>query len=180
MPEDYHHLTRDQRCQLYTLKKRGDSVSIIAKELGVHPSTIYREQKRNIGKRGYRFKQANDKALERRQVASSQKAKMTSITVSIINEKLRLQWSPVQISGWLQKQVDVTAVSHETIYQYVWADKHKGGTLYKEFRHRGKKYNKRGKSLQGEGVFLTVWTSMNGLLLLKKKPGLVTGNLIRL
>ncbi|MFT4553277.1 MAG: IS30 family transposase, partial [Chlamydiales bacterium] len=41
---------------------------------------------------------------------------MTSITVSIINEKLRLQWSPVQISGWLQKQVDVTAVSHETIY----------------------------------------------------------------
>ncbi|MFT5319655.1 MAG: hypothetical protein ACI8RA_002936, partial [Chlamydiales bacterium] len=27
MPEDYHHLTRDQRCQLYTLKKRGDSVS---------------------------------------------------------------------------------------------------------------------------------------------------------
>ncbi|MFT4551479.1 MAG: IS30 family transposase, partial [Chlamydiales bacterium] len=39
MPEDYHHLTRDQRCQLYTLKKRGDSVSIIAKELGVHPST---------------------------------------------------------------------------------------------------------------------------------------------
>ncbi|MFT5319805.1 MAG: IS30 family transposase [Chlamydiales bacterium] len=107
MPEDYHHLTRDQRCQLYTLKKRGDSVSIIAKELGVHPSTIYREQKRNIGKRGYRFKQANDKALERRQVASSQKAKMTSITFSIINEKLRLQWSPVQISGWLQKQVDV-------------------------------------------------------------------------
>ncbi|MGK0183405.1 MAG: IS30 family transposase, partial [Halioglobus sp.] len=92
MPEDYHHLTRFQRCQLYTLKKRGDSVSIIAKELGVHPSTIYREQKLNIGKRGYRFKQANDKALERRQVASSQKAKMTSITVSIINEKLRLQW----------------------------------------------------------------------------------------
>ena len=151
MPEDYHHLTRDQRCQLYTLKKRGDSVSIIADELGVHRSTIYREQKRNAGKRGYRFKQANDKSLERRLIVSSQKMKMTSATISIIKERLELQWSPVQISGWLQKQVGTTAVSHETIYQYIWADKRKAGSLYKELRHRGKKYNKRGKSTAGRG-----------------------------
>ena len=151
MPEDYHHLTRDQRCQLYTLKKRCDSVSIIANELGVHRSTIYREQKRNAGKRGYRFKQANDKTLERRQIASSQKMKMIKTTIAIINEKLGLQWSPVQISGWLEKQVGITAVSHETIYQYIWADKKKGGTLYKELRHRGKKYNKRAKATAGRG-----------------------------
>lgn len=151
MSEDYHHLTRDQRCQIYTLKKRGDSVSIIANELGVHRSTIYREQKRNAGKRGYRFKQANDKSLERRLIASSQKVKMTNATISIIKEKLELQWSPVQISGWLKKQVGATAVSYETIYQYIWADKRKGGSLYKELRHCGKKYNKRGKSTAGRG-----------------------------
>jgi IS30 family transposase len=151
MSEGYHHLTRDQRCQFYTLKKRGDSVSVIADELGVHRSTIYREQKRNTGKRGYRFKQANDKALERRQIISSQKRKMTNSTISIIKEKLRLQWSPVQISGWIKGQIGMMAVSHETIYQYVWADKRKGGTLYKEFRHSGKKYNKRSKGTAGRG-----------------------------
>jgi transposase, IS30 family len=151
MPEGYHHLTRDQRCQFYTLKKRGDSISVIANELGVHRSTIYREQKRNTGKRGYRFKQAHEKALERRRIASCQKRKMTRTTISIIKEKLGLQWSPVQISGWLKKQVGTTAVSHEMIYQYVWMDKHKGGSLYKEFRHSGKKYNKRSKKTAGRG-----------------------------
>lgn len=84
MSEDYHHLTRDQRCQFYTLKKRGDPTSVIANELGVHRSTVYREQKRNTGKRGYRFNQANEKALERRQIASCRKHKMTSTTTSII------------------------------------------------------------------------------------------------
>ena len=76
MPAGYHHLTRDQRCQLYILKKRGDSISIISKELGVHRSTIYRELSRNKGKRGYRFKQANDKARKRRHAVSFKRLKM--------------------------------------------------------------------------------------------------------
>lgn len=151
MSKDYHHLTRDQRCQLYTLKRRGDSVVLIADELKVHRSTIYRELKRNTGKRGYRFKQANKKALDRRLVASSRKKKMTDITTAIIEEKLAMQWSPVQISGWLKGQVCMTAVSYETIYQYVWKDKHGGGVLYKQLRHSGKKYNKRSKGSAGRG-----------------------------
>lgn len=151
MSEDYHHLTRDQRCQIYTLNKRGDSVLTIADELGVHRSTIYRELKRNTGKRGYRFKQASEKALDRRLIASRQKQKMTNVTTCIIKEKLGLQWSPVQISGWLKGQVGMKAVSHETIYQYIWADKHKGGGLYKNLRHSGKKYNKRSKGTAGRG-----------------------------
>lgn len=151
MSKDYHQLTRDQRCQLYTLKKRGDSVSVIAGELRVHRSTIYRELKRNTGKRGYRFKQANERAQDRRLNASRRKHKMTDITVAIIEEKLAVQWSPVQISGWLKKQVGLIAVCHETIYQHVWADKRKGGTLYKHLRHTGKKYNKRSKGSAGRG-----------------------------
>ena len=45
----------------------------------------------------------------------------------------------------------MTAVCHETIYQYVWADKYKGGVLYKQLRHSGKKYNKRSKGTAGRG-----------------------------
>ncbi len=151
MPKGYHHLTRDQRCQIYTLKKRGDSISVIADEIEVHRSTVYRELERNIGKRGYRFKQADEQAISRRSCASSQKRKMTSNTISVIEEKLRLQWSPVQIAGWLKRKGETITVSHETIYQHVWADKYKGGTLYKEFRHRGKKYNKSSKKTAGRG-----------------------------
>lgn len=151
MPEGYHHLTRDLRCQLYTLKKRGDSVLTISKELKLHRSTLYREFKRNSGLRGYRFKQANEKAIERRRTASCQKHKMTKLLTSIIEEKMALQWSPVQISGWLKLQNDSQAVSYESIYQYIWADKRKGGVLYKDLRHSGKKYNKRSKGSAGRG-----------------------------
>ena len=151
MPKGYHHLTRDQRCQIYILKKRGDSISVIANELTIHRSTIYRELKRNVGLRGYRHKKANEKALKRRRLASSQRRKITSQTISIIEKKLKFQWSPVQISGWFKRQNELTTVSYETIYQYVWADKRKGGVLYKQFRHSGKKYNKRAKGTAGRG-----------------------------
>ena len=63
MPKGYHHLTYEQRCQLYALKKRSDSISVIAEEIGVHRSTIYRELERNRGERGYRYKQAQEKLL---------------------------------------------------------------------------------------------------------------------
>ena len=160
MPEGYQHLAYDQRCQIYALKQRKDSNSAIAKQLGVHRSTICRELKRNSGQRGYRYKQAEEKASERRSSASKQKRKMTTATQAVVEEKLRSQWSPVQISGWLKRDhgeqevsqnPDIKAVSHETIYQYVWADKRKGGSLYKQFRYHGKKYNKRSKGTSGRG-----------------------------
>ncbi len=151
MPKGYHHLKRDQRCQIYTLKARGDSVSIIADELEAHRSSIYRELKRNSGNRGYRYKQAEEKANERRHKTSYRKLKMTPTTVSMVEAKLKLQWSPEQISGWLKKGRYAKCVSHETIYKHIWSEKRVGGSLYKELRHKGKKYNKRSKGMAGRG-----------------------------
>lgn len=149
MPKGYQHLTYDQRCQIYILKERGDTSSAIAKALGVHRCSISRELKRNTGQRGYRYKQAHQKASERRLSALQSNRKMTSELITVIEEKLRLQWSPVQISGWLKRHG--TSISHETIYKYIWADKKRGGYLHKELRHRGKKYNKRSKGTSGRG-----------------------------
>ena len=75
---------------------------------------------------------------------------MSSSVIVIINEKLHLQWSPEQISGWLKKQ-GRESVSHETIYKYIWRNKKKGGSLYRQLRHNGKKYNKRSKGTAGRG-----------------------------
>jgi transposase, IS30 family len=149
MPQGYHHLDQDQRCQLYTLKERGDSLTAIAQVLGVHCSSICRELERNGGKQGYRYKQAHEKAQQRRDGACQKK--MTSSMIAIIEEKLGLQWSPSQISGWLRKSGYEKAVSHETIYRHIWQDKQKGGSLYKELRHHGKKYNKRRGGTAGRG-----------------------------
>jgi len=151
MPKGYHHLTRDQRCQLYTLKARGDSIALIASELEVNRSTIYREVKRNSGELGYRYRQADEKAKERCYRTNHQRIKMKGRTVSIIKEKLKIQWSPEQISGWLKKWGYTKVVSHETIYKYIWYEKRMGGSLYKELRHNGKKYNKRSKGTAGRG-----------------------------
>ncbi len=59
----YSQLTQVQRYQIYTLLKMGHLQSEIATSLGVHKSTISREIQRNQGKRGYRPKQAQQKAL---------------------------------------------------------------------------------------------------------------------
>ena len=62
----YTQLTSEQRYQIYALLKTEHTQTGIAGIVGVHKSTISRELKRNKGGRGYRPKQAHNKALERR------------------------------------------------------------------------------------------------------------------
>lgn len=145
----YQQLTYEQRCQIYALKKRGDSQREIAKSIGVSQSTVNRELMRNAGARGYRYKQAQEKASLRRKEASKA-TKMTPEMVDIIESKLRLEWSPEQISGWLENRQEL--ISHESIYLHVWSDKKSGGDLYTYLRRQGKKYDKRrnGKSTRGQ------------------------------
>ena len=152
MPEGYLHLTCEQRCQIYALLQSGRSQAHIARQIGVDPSTISRELVRNTGARGYRFKQAHEKASQRRQEASDKPRKMTPDLVELIEEKLtQEQWSPDQISGRLAKD-GVAFISHERIYQHVWKDKKDGGTLYLHLRHSGKKYNRRKGKNSGRGL----------------------------
>lgn len=151
MPKGYHHLTTSQRCQISALKERGDSQKSIAIFLKVARSTISRELNRNSTLRGYSEIRAHNKAKKRRHKASSKPKKMLSTEISLIKEKLELQWSPEQISGWMRDGNHPTFISHERIYQYVWADKKSGGELYKDFRHGGKKYNKRSGVNAGRG-----------------------------
>ena len=137
----YTQLTQEQRYQIYALLKMEHSQTEIAANLGVHKSSISREVRRNHGKRGYRPKQAHEKALKRRR----QKAelKITSETWAFVEDKLRLDWSPEQISGWLRKKSEAS-VSHEWIYQYVYADKKAGGDLHTHLRCQKKRRKRYG------------------------------------
>lgn len=122
----------DERCMLYALKNAGKSVAEIAVSLGRHISSIYRELKRNIGGRGYRPKQAHTMAETRSQTAG-QASTLDSEVFKTVEEMLRLNWSPEQISGRLKKEEGIK-ISHESIYQHVLADKKNGGDLYRHLR----------------------------------------------
>ena len=97
----YKQITEGQRYQIYALKKKNHSQKEIAEVIGVHPSTVSRELKRNQGQRGYRPKQAHQKALARRNKAQK---RISAETWDVVREKLNIEWSPEQITGWLRRE----------------------------------------------------------------------------
>jgi len=142
----YTQLTQDQRYQIYALKQVAQDNKRIAEILGVHASTVSRELKRNRGKKGYRSKQANQKAQERKHGA---KKRIVSETWEYVEQKIQREWSPEQVSGRLRSCHEIQ-ISHEWIYQYILADKEAGGSLYKHLRCQ-KKNRKRYGSYERRG-----------------------------
>ena len=138
----YTQLTCEQRYQIKALLDIECTQTEMAQQLGVDKSTISRELGRNRGQRGYRPKQAQQKALDRR----TQKAHTTISPErwQQIEERLQMDWSPEQISGWLKKN-QLPSVSPEWIYQYIYADKRAGGTLHKHLRCQKKRRKRYGK-----------------------------------
>ena len=137
----YHQLTEYQRYQLAALRKEGPPQKTMAANLGVHPSTISRELRRNRGQRGYRPRQTHQKTQQRRQ-AAAKAVKMTPAVIAQVEEKLRQEWSPEQIAGWLPRTRGIS-LSHERIYRHVRTDCQAGGTLYTHLRQGHKKRKKR-------------------------------------
>jgi IS30 family transposase len=64
-------------------------------------------------------------------------------TWKMIEDKLRLDWSPEQISGWLNR-TQAIHVSHEWIYQYILMDKRMGGHLFMHLRCKKKRRKRYG------------------------------------
>ncbi|MDH4449487.1 MAG: IS30 family transposase [Rhodoferax sp.] len=122
----YKHLSQIERYQIHSLMNAGHNSTQIADLLGRSKSTISRELRRNAGSRGYRPKQACELSRERAQ-GSRNAAVVAPWVKQQANALLNLQWSPEQIAGKLP-------VSHETLYQHVYADKAQGGKLWKNLR----------------------------------------------
>jgi len=74
--------------QIYALMQSGLSQAAIARQLGVHRSTVKRELDRNTGARSYRFKQAQEEGVAKRKTAFVCARKMKPDLVKLIEEKL--------------------------------------------------------------------------------------------
>jgi len=140
----YSQLTLEQRYQIYAMKKAGFKQNQIAAEISVHPSSVSRELYRNRGRRGYRPKQAHQKARERK--LSKAGERILPQTWALVETYLKeQQWSPEQISGYLKLHRRGT-VSDEAIYQHILTDKRAGGTLYLHLRSQKKRRKRYGKN----------------------------------
>ncbi|MCA7933460.1 IS30 family transposase [Burkholderia cepacia] len=116
-------LTLAEREEISRAVVAGQSIRSIAARLGRAPSTISREVQRNGGRQYYRATQADALAWDRARRPKTCKLVRNRALAQVVASKLRLQWSPEQIAGWLKHVYAVNKdyqVSHETIYRSLY------------------------------------------------------------
>ena len=145
---NYTQLTEIERYQIESFLKAGFKQKQIAEELGRSSSSISREIKRNSGLRGYRPRQANMLAQERKK--SRRHTRISEKTWQLVEALIREDLSPEQISGRLKVDA-LPSVSPEWIYQHILDDKILGGDLHTHLRCQ-KKRKKRYGSPDRRGI----------------------------
>lgn len=161
MSKNYEQLSLEQRYQIEALIKTGQTQSRIAEILGVHPSTVSRELRRNTPRGGLgSFTYWASNAQRRTDCRHRDKPKRSRFTKQM-RELCRTwltqeKYSPELISV-CGKEALGDFVSHETIYKWIWRckrsnrrDDQKDRKLYLKLRHnprrqkRGTRHDKRG------------------------------------
>ncbi len=147
----YQHLSVEERYELAALRRQKMGLGAMAKHLGRHRSTLYREVKRNqsVHDGCYRPSHAVEKASGRQQRAR-RNWRYGPEAFAPIATLIRQRLSPQQIVG--RGRLEGQAVmSHETIYRWVWADKESGGSLWRHLRGARKQRRKRYRSYDSRG-----------------------------
>ena len=157
----YKQLSPSQRYTIECLLVSGYKQKEIAKAIGRSESTISRELKRNVNKRGrnagiYNSVRAQEKTKKRHKEKQKHKRFEDSHLGYIRDKLINERWSPEYISERGKLEYG-DFVSHETIYKYIWKCKHsnkrklkKDKNLHKYLRHHNRR-QKRKKSKQNRG-----------------------------
>ena len=126
----YQHLSVEEREELEHGLWAGDSLRTIAERLGRSHTTLGRELKKNESpiKARYTPRVADRRALEQRHSRGRIKRLKSDEVRRYVVDHLKQGWSPEQIAGSI-KEIGET-VSHEAIYQYVYAQVHRKGYGY--------------------------------------------------
>ena len=150
-------LTLSEREEISRGLSCGLSLRAIACGLKRAPSTISREVERNGGDRLYRAAVSDRAAGDRALRPKICKLAKSPFLRRAITNKLRLDWSPQQIAGWLKRtypEDERRCVSHETIYKSLFIQAR--GVLKKELMEhlRAKHVMRRSRqaSLKNKGV----------------------------
>jgi len=148
----FKQLTLKERYIISAYKEAGYTQKYIATLLNVSESTISRELRRNLIDGKYIPEDAEVLSYKRHS-QKHKRVKLTNKVKNYIKKKLKLDWSPEQISGRMKIDIGVSVV-HETIYRYIYANKKNGGKLYKCLRHKNKKYHCRSNDYRSRGTII--------------------------
>src|SRR3989344_1618166 len=124
----YKHFSVEEREQIQELCWQRISKRKISKVLGRAHSSVLRELKRSSPGRAYQYKPrlAHERALEKRK-SRGRKNRLKNKTIrKYVISHLKQRWSPEQISGRIKKE-GVGSISHEAIYQFIYAQIHRNG-----------------------------------------------------
>lgn len=125
MARGYHHLSEEERDHVAVLRSRGLSLRAIARRLGRAPATLSRELRRNAPPvhAGYYLPHKAQARAEARWRAAVRRPRLRDPWVrAYVRRQLRRGWSPELIAGRLRRLRPTQAVSHEAIYQWVYAE----------------------------------------------------------
>ena len=124
----HHRVTKAERRVIYFMRQEGDGIGEIARRLRRAASTISRELRRNRGKKGYRYRQADARAQARAKRVVLRR--FTAEMKAELERGLRYRKQTPQIVSRQARKQGRPFVCKETIYQYLYADGHAGGTLW--------------------------------------------------
>lgn len=139
------HLSLEEREEIRVGLSAKMSIRAIAHMLERSPSTISREVQRNRGRRYYKAVDANNRAWRMARRPKQCLIESNDKLRQVILDKLALNWSPEQISGWLKKTMPRRKsmhVSAETIYKTIYYRKRDA------LHHSLAKHLRRGHSLR--------------------------------
>ena len=139
----YQQLGIEERHKIAAMRSLYLGVREIARRLDRHPSTLYRELKRNASAHdgNYRASHSVQKASARKSRSRRQPRFGAAAFVSV-EGLIRVNLSPEQIVGRMRLE-GIKVMSHETIYRWIWKDKAAGGALWLHLRGARKQRRKR-------------------------------------
>lgn len=127
----FNHLTLDERIKIEVDYHEGRSFREIAKRLGCErsASAICREVagKPRKGRGKYQAYTAHYKACTKREKRGKRPRLKNDLIRTYTKEKMKIGWSPEQVSIRLPIDQDGQRISHEAIYQFVYAQIHRDG-----------------------------------------------------
>jgi IS30 family transposase len=150
---EYQHFSIEERERIQEGLWHKESIRDVAASMGRSPSSVSREIRKNLPPvlRTYAPRLAHARALEHR-THRGRILRLKNETIrTYIVDHLKKRWSPEQIAGRIKSDIGET-ISHEAIYQYVYAQISKGTGLPKTGCLDLRLYlrrRKKGRSLKG-------------------------------
>jgi len=137
---NYTHLTFGQRYHIDHGRREKLPASVIARKIGVHRSTVYRELQRGQDAHGrYRAAQADERARARSRLSAANHPTKPAALWELISQWIAEQYAPEQTVGRLAPVGIMIPVSVPAIYGFVRRDERAGGDLHTHLRRAHKR-----------------------------------------